>query len=113
MRLETYENTSRLLGLGGNTYEVDLELCKKRIQLRYDPFDLTTIQVWHEGTRYADATVVELSRPYDRRVTPESAALSVETDGQVAFLELAERKRQAQWTNEEISYAQTKDGDAK
>lgn len=100
------------VSLNGNTYEVDLELCKKRILLRYDPFNLTAIQVWYEGVRYADATVVDLSRPYDHRVTPEPVALTVKPDGQVAFLELAERKRQAQWTSEEISYAKAKDGDA-
>jgi hypothetical protein len=101
------------VSLGGNTYEVDLELCKKRVQLRFDPFDLTAIQVWYEGKRYADATTVDLSRPYDRRVTPEPEPLTVEPDRQVAFLDLAERKRQAQWVSEEISYAGTKDGDVK
>lgn len=102
------------VSLSGNTYEVDLELSKKRVQLRYDPFDLAAIQVWHDGGRHADATVIDLSRPYDRRVKPEAATLTaVEPDGQVTFLELAERKRQAQWANEEISYAKTQDGDAK
>lgn len=101
------------VSLDGNTYEVDLELCKKRVSLRYDPFDLATIQVWYEGARYADATVMDLSRPYDRRVTPEAPALTVEPDGQVAFLDLAEQKRQAQWNSEELSYAQTKGEDAK
>jgi hypothetical protein len=28
--------------------EVDLELCRKRILLHYDPFDLGVIQVWYE-----------------------------------------------------------------
>ena len=101
--------------LDGNTFEVDLDLCRKRIQLRYDPFDPTEIQVWLEGVRYANATVVDLFRPYDRRVKPEpepaAAAVTVEPDGQLAFLELAEQKRQAQWKHEEISYAKVKDGD--
>lgn len=99
------------VSLNGNTYEVDLELCKKRVQLRYNPFDLTAIQVWQEGNRYADATTVDLARPYDHRVMPEPAPLVVEPEGQVAFLELAQRKRQTQWTSEEISYAGTKTGD--
>lgn len=100
------------VGLDGNTYEVDLELCRKRVLLRYDPFDLSVIQVWYEGKRYADATVVDLSRSYDRRVKPEpTAPLVVEPDGQVAFLELAEQKRQAQWASEPISYAQAQGGD--
>jgi len=94
------------ISLDGNTYEVDLELCRKRVVLRYDPFDLSNIQVWYEGKRSADATVVDLARPYDRRVKPEPAApLVVEPGGQVAFLELAEQKRQAQWTSEPVSYA--------
>jgi len=34
--------------------------------------------------------------------------LVVEPDGQVAFLDLAEQKRQAQWTGEAVSYAKVK-----
>ena len=99
--------------LDGNTFEVDLELCRKRVLLRYDPFDLTEIQVWLEGTQYANATVVDLSRPYDRRVKPEPepVALTEEPDEHPTFLELAEQKRQSQWKHEEISYAKVKDGD--
>lgn len=68
---------------------------------------------WYEGKRYADATVVDLSRPYDRRVKPEPAApLGIEPDGQVAFLELAEQRRQAQWVTEPVSYAKAKGGEA-
>lgn len=98
------------VSLDGNTYEVDLTLCKQRVQLRYDPFDLAVIQVWHEGRRYADATVIDLSRPYDRRVKPEPPALLVEPEGQVAFLDLAEQKRQAEWSADELSYAKSKGG---
>lgn len=100
------------VSMDGNTYEVDLELCRKRVFLRYDPFDLSVIQVWYEGKRYADATVVDLSRSYDRRVKPEPAPpLVLEPDGQIAFLELAEQKRQAQWTSDPVSYAKAQGGD--
>lgn len=100
------------VSMDGNIYEVDLELCKKRVVLRYDPFDLNLIQVWYEGKRYADATVIDLTRSYDKRVKPEPvASLVTESDGQVAFLELAEQKRQAQLQAEPISYAKAKGGD--
>lgn len=101
------------VSLEGNTYEVDLELCRKRVLLRYDPFDLGVIQVWYEGKRYADAAVVDLSRPYDRRVKPEpTTPLVLELDGQVAFLDLAEQKRQALWSMEPVSYANARGGEA-
>jgi transposase InsO family protein len=94
------------VSLHGNTYEVDLDLCGQKVQLRYDPFDLALIQVWHESTRFADATVVDLTQSYDRRV---QSAVPVppfeETADALSFLELAERKRQAVWAEEPISYA--------
>jgi transposase InsO family protein len=97
--------------LDGNTYEVELELCKKRVLLRYDPMDVSQIQVWFEGRRFADAVVVDLARPYNQRVLPEPT-LVTEPDGQVAFLVLADQKRQAQWQADPVSYAKTKDGDS-
>jgi putative transposase len=98
------------ISLHGNAYEVDLELCGQRVLLRYDPFDLSQIQVWFEEKRWADATVVELTRTYDRRVTPDNPDLVLEPDGQLSFLELAERRRQAAWESEAISYAKPAGG---
>ncbi|MDF9410087.1 DDE-type integrase/transposase/recombinase, partial [Pelotomaculum isophthalicicum JI] len=66
------------ISLDGNIYEVDLELCGERVLLRYDPFDLSRIQVWHDGKQWADATVVDLSRLHDRRVKPEAATFTEE-----------------------------------
>lgn len=100
------------VSLNGNTYEVNLELCRKRILLRYDPFDLSMIQVWYDDKRYADATVIDLALSYDPRVRPKPPVLVPEPEGQVAsFLKLAEQKRQAQWTTETVSYAKTENGD--
>lgn len=98
------------ISLDGNAYEVDLELCGQRILLRYDPFDLSHIQVWFEEKRWSDATVIDLTRSYDRRVTPDNRNLAEEPDGQLSFLELAERRRQAAWANETVSYAHPEGG---
>jgi putative transposase len=96
------------VSLDGNAYEVDLELCGERVQLRYDPFDLSLIQVWHQEKQWPDATVIDLSRTYDRRVKPEVSNLVEEPDGQLSFLELAEQKRQAVLAQQDpISYVPT------
>lgn len=39
----------------GNRYEVDAHLVGRQVQLRYDPFDLTVIQVWFDGRRFPNA----------------------------------------------------------
>jgi hypothetical protein len=37
--------------LCGKTYEVGLEWVRKTVDLRYDPFDLEEIEVWHKGQK--------------------------------------------------------------
>jgi len=96
--------------LEGNTYEVDSELGGKQVVLRFDPFDLSQIQVWYEGKSWADATVVDLTRPYDRRVKPDTLTLVEEQDGQLSFLEAAEQKRKAAWEEDPVSYADAQGG---
>jgi putative transposase len=96
--------------LYGNSYEVDSALARKRVALRYDPFDLTEMQVWFEGKRYADATPVELNR---KRRRPEQEQIRVQEDEpeQLSFLDLAEQKRQAAWQEDAVRYAQSKGGE--
>jgi transposase InsO family protein len=58
------------LSLQGNRYEVDPRLARRKALLRYDPYDLSVIQVWHEDRRYPDATPFQLVRERDQRVAP-------------------------------------------
>lgn len=56
--------------LHGNAYEADSGLARQRVLLRYDPYDLSQIQVWHEGKRYPDAVPVQLRRERHKGVEP-------------------------------------------
>lgn len=55
----------------GNNYEVDLALARRKVTLRYDPYDLGQIQVWCDEQRYTDAVPVQLRRTRHRGVEPE------------------------------------------
>jgi putative transposase len=90
--------------LDGNVYEVDMALATKRVQLRYDPFDLTAVQVWWEDKRYADAKPLELNRKRKKK-PDEPTPQSQEQAESLSFLELAENKRQAAWQEDELRYA--------
>lgn len=96
------------VSLHGNEYEVELELCGKKVLLRYDPFDLSQIQVWWDGTRYPNATSVDLTRPYERRVNPDPDPSPEAAGEQLSFLDLAEQKRQAAWREDPITYSRPK-----
>jgi transposase InsO family protein len=80
---------SSCISLYGNTYEVDPALCTKKVTLRFDPFDLSLVQVWLLGKRFADATVLDLTRKaLEKAPTQECAATS-----DISFFDLTEKQR--------------------
>jgi len=51
-----HEETRKVDGTGcisiaGVLYEAGLELCGKKVDLRFDPFDLSRIEIWHHGKK--------------------------------------------------------------
>ncbi|MDC3418752.1 Mu transposase C-terminal domain-containing protein, partial [Aquibacillus salsiterrae] len=55
----TVRKTS-VIEVEGNTYDVDSFLRGKKIQIRYNPYDLSYIQIWKEDERFPDAKPAEL-----------------------------------------------------
>nr|WP_261381619.1 Mu transposase C-terminal domain-containing protein [Paenibacillus cremeus] len=88
----------------GNTYEATGVTAGHKVKLRYDPFDLTVIQVWDEERRLSDARPSEVRRVRDRRVQTE-LQIQENPDGQLSFTELAKRKRKTQLQQGELRYA--------
>ena len=46
---ERVVDKSGCLKLGGILYDAGVEFLRKKVQVRYDPFDLTRLQLWHGG----------------------------------------------------------------
>lgn len=55
----TVRKTS-VVEIEGNIYDVDTSLKGKKIQIHYNPFDLSVIQIWKDDVRYEDARPAEL-----------------------------------------------------
>jgi putative transposase len=49
-----------VIEVDGNLYDVDSSLRGKKIQIRYNPYDLSYIQVWKDDERFPDAKPAEL-----------------------------------------------------
>jgi hypothetical protein len=99
----------------GNIYEVAGELTGLTVTLRFDPFDLKVLQVWHQGRRFPNAVPLDLSQPVHQRVKGNSRKSRVSraesTDTLAAgknldFFALTEEKRRVNWGNELLTYAQ-------
>jgi putative transposase len=56
----------------GNSYAVDPALTGRRVELRYDPEDLTAIDVWLDG-RPAGKAVPFITRRHVHRAVPQAA----------------------------------------
>lgn len=59
------------VSLHGNTYEVDPILARKGVELVFDPFDLTDIQVRHHGLAAGKATPFTITRHAHRKTHPD------------------------------------------
>jgi putative transposase len=51
------------MSLLGCTYEVETKFAGSQIQVRFDPHDLSMIQVWKDGVRFEDAKPLLLRDP--------------------------------------------------
>jgi len=86
------------LSLQGNVYSVDPAWCGQTLELRYDPFDLSQMEIYRNGTGLGTAHVTRLKRQYHLAVehlVPEARLPSA--PAQLDFLKtLREEHAQAQ-----------------
>ncbi|MNR19289.1 hypothetical protein D3C85_1360720 [compost metagenome] len=62
------------VSLLGSMYEVETSLAGSQVQVRFDPHDLTLIQVWRDGVRFKDAKPLKLRDPKHRKKETEQEA---------------------------------------
>ncbi|KGP75144.1 integrase [Desulfosporosinus sp. Tol-M] len=90
----------------GNTFEVPSHLSGQTVTLRFDPFDLSVMQVWYDGNRLPDARLLDLNRKVHERVKTKSKVEKQEappTTG-LNFFKLAEQNRRNQWAQETLNF---------
>jgi transposase InsO family protein len=80
----------------GNRYEAPAHLAGVTIEIRYDPFDLSRLQVFHEGQAAGEARPLELRRKTDERVeVPPERESASEPLPRLSYLELLRKKHTA------------------
>ncbi len=79
--------------LDGNTYEVSASLTRRTITVRYDPYSLDLIQVWHGKEQYPDAQTVNLRSTRHHELGRPAPAPTQASCG-LNLLELAKRQHE-------------------
>jgi putative transposase len=91
------------VSLHGNTYQVEADLVGRRVELVFDPFDLTTIEVRVAGKPTGLAVPHRIGRHTHPKARPETPPASPPASG-IAYLPLVDAAHQAELA-ERINYA--------
>ena len=105
-RLVTKTATVSLLG---NRYEVDQALRGRRVELRFDPYDLELIEVYYASRAFGNAVPHAIGRhvhPHAEEPVNESRAVSG-----IDYLRLIEAEHERDWLSRRINYHQLTGGD--
>jgi len=77
--------------LNGTDYQAPLELVRTKIIVRYDPFDMQSVQVYCDSKRYADAYPLKVPEHVDFEAVAEAPADNPQKTG-LNYLELLKQK---------------------
>lgn len=91
------------VSLHGNSFEVDAALVGRRIELIFDAFDLTDIEVRFEGRSMGKAVPVRISRHTHPKARPDAAPAPIPTG--IDYLSLLAAARDAELAGRRIDYA--------
>jgi putative transposase len=103
-RLVTKTATVSLLG---NRYEVDQALCGRRVELRFDPYDLQLIEVYYAGRACGHAVPHVIGRhvhPHAEEPAGEPRPVSG-----IDYLRLITEEHERDWLSRRINYHQLHD----
>jgi putative transposase len=97
-----------IVGLHGNHYEVDTALIGRKVELVFDPFDLTRIEVrWH-GRSMGQAVPHRIGRHVHHKARPDDTTPPPAPTG-IDYLRLVEAQHTAELA-ERVRYSQLPDG---
>jgi putative transposase len=97
------------VNLHGNRFEVDAALVGRRVELVFDPFDLTDIEVRFQNRAMGKAAAVRIGRHTHPRARPEAAPPAVPTG--IDYLSLLAARRSAELAGKRIDYAAIAESD--
>jgi putative transposase len=97
------------VSLHGNAYEVDAALVGRKVELVFDPFDLTRIEVRYQHRPFGTAVALLIGRHTHPQAERELAPPPTPTG--IDYLKLLAQKRDAELGGQRIDYSSLTDGE--
>jgi putative transposase len=95
---------SATVSLHNNTYQVDPLLCGRKVELVFDPFDLTDIEVRHQQRTFGTAVAFRIGRHAHPKARPEQPDTGPPPPSGIDYLRLLQAAHQHQLATR-INYA--------
>jgi putative transposase len=99
------------VGLHANRYEVDAVLIGRKVELVFDPFDLTDIAVRWRGRSMGPAVPHVIGRHVHAKARPDDTTAAQPAPTGIDYLDLVERQHTAELA-QRVQYAQLRDDPA-
>jgi putative transposase len=99
----TVTSNTAQVSLFGNRFEVDAALAGRRVELVFDPFDLSDIEVRFDNRPMGRAVAVKIGRHTHPRARPEAAPVAVPSG--IDYLAMVAARRESELRAAPIDYA--------
>ncbi|MCP4540032.1 MAG: hypothetical protein GY832_23085 [Chloroflexi bacterium] len=93
-RAERKVNKTATISFLGNRYQVPPFLRGQTIELRYDPFDLSRLEIWYQGQFLEMAQPEKIVASHHPDVTPDPTPAAPSPDTSLDYLALLRNERQ-------------------
>jgi len=105
-------DNSGCVSVFGVEYEAGAEFARKKVDVRYDPFDLSVVEIWRDGQRMKHARPIVIGEFIPKTQIPAQLSENIKKPTKSRLLAVYEKQsaQRDQRRNGAISYRKLKDG---
>ena len=100
---------SGCISLKGVTFDAGVALIRRRVDVRYDPFDISVVEIWHEGKLQRKAEKLCISEFAPEREEPPTTTAKKPTHSRLLKLYEEKNKEREKQRNGALSFRNTKE----
>jgi hypothetical protein len=97
------------ISLEGVTYDVGVALIRRRVDVRYDPFDISIIEIWHDGKFQRKAEKLCMPENVPKREEPPAPASAKPTHSRLLKLYEEKNKEREKQRNGALDFRKPKE----
>ena len=103
---------SGCIKLAGVVFDVGVGLIRRRVDVRYDPFDISMVEIWHEGKFQRKAEKLYMPEFTPKQASSPAAEIRKPTGSRLLKVYEEKNKEREKQRNGALSFRNSKEGQA-